>query len=141
MKYLYIRLLSIILMIFVLIVPVLAQEVNTARKKSNFLIEGKVKDVATGEPLPFANISIKGTTSGTSSNVDGRFTLLNIPSDTCMLIISNIGYQTYYLRLTPQTKLNNIIIQLSSISNQLDEVVVTAEPDGAFQTNQKISMI
>jgi ferric enterobactin receptor len=141
MKYLYIRLLSIILMIFVLIVPVLAQEVNTARKKSNFLIEGKVKDVATGEPLPFANISIKGTTSGTSSNVDGRFTLLNIPSDTCMLIISNIGYQTYYLRLTPQTKLNNIIIQLSSISNQLDEVVVTGEPDGAFQTNQKISMI
>ena len=122
---------------------IFAQELNdvSKSKKSNFLLEGRIRDEATGEPIPFANVSIAGTKSGTSSNVDGHFTLVNVPSDTCTLIISNIGYQTYYLLLTLQTKIDQLVIHLSASSKQLDEVVVTGEYEETFQSNQKISMI
>ena len=110
-------------------------------KKNKFLLEGSIRDEATGEPLPFANVSIAGTKFGTSSNVDGHFTLVDIPSDTCTLIFSNIGYQTHYLRLTPQTKLNQLVVHLSASSKQLDEVVIKGEHEGTFQSNQKISMV
>lgn len=117
-----------------------SSEVGKSRKH-NFVLEGKVSDEATGEPLPFVSIIIKGTKIGTSTNVDGHFTLLHVPSDTCTVVISNIGYQTRYFSLTDQTKLDNLVFQLSAMSNQLDEVVVTGEFEGAFQSNQKISMI
>lgn len=121
----------------------IAQEKNISgkSKSSDLLLEGKIVDGATGEPLPFASILVRGTRSGTSSNVDGRFTLFNIPSDTCTLVVTNVGYQTNYFQLTPAIKRTNVVIQLATISNQLTEVIVTGESDAAFQAGQKISMI
>jgi hypothetical protein len=140
MKHLY---LIVLLFIFAYANRAFCQRSNEVgkTKRPYFILEGKVIDKSTGEPLPFANITIMGTNVGTSSNVDGHFTFLNVPSDTCTLLVSNIGYQTLSLRLTPETKLDNLVLQLSATSNQLDEVVVTGEREGAFQSNQKISMI
>ena len=42
-------------------------------------IQGFVRDVATGEPLVGANISIRGTSQGAATNADGFFNILNVP--------------------------------------------------------------
>ena len=44
-------------------------------------ISGVVKDKESGETLPFANVFIKDTNIGTTTNGDGFFTLFNVPSE------------------------------------------------------------
>ena len=45
-------------------------------------LSGKVVEARSGEPLSYANIIIKSKRSGTTTNVDGFFTLFGIPTDT-----------------------------------------------------------
>ena len=55
-------------------------------------ISGVVFDDETNEPIPFVNIWIQGTTIGTTSNIDGKFTL---HTDSCTTIsFSSVGYVT-----------------------------------------------
>jgi len=54
-------------------------------------IRGQVIDAETGKPLPGTNILIKGTTIGTVSNMEGRYSL-QLPEDAKTLVISFIGY-------------------------------------------------
>ena len=61
--------------------------------RQNFTIKGVIKDQNTGETLPFANIMVNGSTNGTTSNIDGFFTLFEVPDDTTVLDISYIGYR------------------------------------------------
>ncbi|MDR0431262.1 MAG: TonB-dependent receptor [Tannerellaceae bacterium] len=82
------------------------------------LINGIVRD-ASG-PVTGANIVIKGTTMGTVTDIDGRFTLPNVPEN-ATLQISYIGYIPQEIRITNQTTLNII---LEEDSQTLDELVV-----------------
>jgi TonB-linked SusC/RagA family outer membrane protein len=54
-------------------------------------VTGIVSDAATGEPLPGVNVVLKGTTIGTTTGVDGDFSL-NVPDESTILIFSFIGY-------------------------------------------------
>jgi hypothetical protein len=56
-------------------------------------IAGKVIDAATGAGLTDAGIQIVGTTVGTMSGVDGRFTIARVPSGTVTITVRRIGYQ------------------------------------------------
>ena len=82
-------------------------------------------DENTGETLPYADILIKGTTSGTNTNLDGYFTLFKVPSDTTLLEISYVGYQTSLVRLTPETDISNLKITLNAAGTQLAEILVS----------------
>ena len=42
-------------------------------------ISGNVIDASTGEGLPFANVFINGTGMGAATDIDGHFTILNVP--------------------------------------------------------------
>ena len=53
---------------------------------------GKVLD-STGESVIGASVLVKGTTSGTITDIDGNFKLDNVPSN-ATLVVSYIGYQT-----------------------------------------------
>jgi ferric enterobactin receptor len=110
-------------------------------KKKNFSLKGTIKDKTSGEPLPFVSVAIQGTTQGSSSNVDGYFSLLNVPNDTVGLMISYIGYKTKHFFLTPKLDLSNFIIELEPQSQQLDELVVTAEHEELLRANEKVSML
>lgn len=99
---------------------------NVAPSRKDFNVSGVVKDKKTGETLPFSNVLIKGTTNGVTTNIDGYFTLFNVPSDTSLLEISYIGYQVKQFRLTPETDINLIEILLEDFGVQLEEVVVKA---------------
>lgn len=56
-------------------------------------VKGTVTDAQTDEPLPGANVVLKGTTTGTSTDENGKYELV-IPSTDDTLVVSYIGYQT-----------------------------------------------
>ena len=56
-------------------------------------IKGSVSDIS-GLPLPGANIQLKNTNYGTTSNIDGEFEFLNVPEGYYTLTVSYIGYES-----------------------------------------------
>lgn len=73
-----------------------------------------------GTPLPGVAIVMKGTTIGTATNFDGKFSL-NIPKGATTLVISSIGYITQEIAITNKQYLKII---LKEDVQQLDDVVV-----------------
>ena len=65
-------------------------------------ISGIVKDKESGETLPFANVFVKDTNIGTTTNADGFFTLFDIPSETSTIQVQYLGYKVETLVLTPE---------------------------------------
>ncbi|HLU94436.1 MAG TPA: SusC/RagA family TonB-linked outer membrane protein [Membranihabitans sp.] len=84
-----------------------------------FDISGQVVDEK-GEPLIGVNIQIKGTNSGTSSDLDGGFVLEDV-DENAVLVVSYIGYLTQEVSVGGRT---SISITMISDSQLLDEVVV-----------------
>lgn len=88
----------------------------TQQKKA---INGVVFDGAMNEPLIGANVVVKGTTNGTVTDLDGKFTLEANPND--ILVISSIGFKTLEIKASEAAKGK---ITLNEDSQALDEVVV-----------------
>ena len=82
-------------------------------------ISGKVLDEA-GAGLPGASVLIKGTSTGTVTDMDGNFSISAASSD--VLVVSFIGYQTKEVTVGGQT---SIEVSLEIDAEQLEEVVVT----------------
>lgn len=83
-------------------------------------ITGKVADKNSQEPVIGASVLVEGTTKGAITDVDGRFTLSNVPSKG-NLVVSYIGYATQTLSINGKT---NFTIALVEDTETLDEVVV-----------------
>lgn len=83
-------------------------------------VRGTVLDEM-GEPVPGANVVIKGTSNGTITNLDGAFSLSAKDND--VLVISFIGYKNVEVSLVGKRDLR---ITLEPEAEQLNEVVVTA---------------
>lgn len=94
--------------------------------KQDFTVKGTVRDENSGETLPFASLVVKGTNNGSDTNVDGYFTLFNVPNDTAVLEVIYLGYHTAYYRLQPGMDMENLQISMQDMSQQLVEVLVTA---------------
>ncbi|NJO87788.1 MAG: TonB-dependent receptor [Chloroflexia bacterium] len=95
--------------------------------QSNGSIKGKLKG-EDGEPISFANIQIKGSDKGTSSDTKGEFKLDNIAAGEYVLIISAIGYEKAEQPITVkvgETNSVNIVCKTSAL--ELQSVTVTAE--------------
>lgn len=58
-------------------------------------ISGTIRNSATLEPLPYANIVIKGTYLGGTSNVDGYYYLSGLSHDSLQVVCSYMGYNTF----------------------------------------------
>ncbi len=84
-------------------------------------ISGTVVD-ANGEPIIGASILVNGTTNGTITDFDGKFSLENVPED-ATLNVSYIGYKTKTLAAM-DPKLSQLV--LKEDTEVLEEVVVTA---------------
>lgn len=94
---------------------VLCTTVVFAQQKT---IKGIVVD-ATGEPLIGVNVSVKGTTIGIITDIDGKYTL-EVPTN-ATLVFSYIGYRTQELSVGNQTTIN---ITMQEDTQNIDEVVV-----------------
>lgn len=109
-------------------------------------IRGSVFDAETGESLVGVTVLIKGTTTGTTTDLDGKFSI-EMPLGTYDIQISYISYQTLSIEKV-QVKngevslLNDLKLQTSSM--QLQTVVVTAQSirttESALQTMKKKSV-
>lgn len=81
-------------------------------------VTGKVSD-ETGTPVPGATIILKGTSTGTVSDMDGKFSI-NIPLTSKTLVISFIGLKTQEIQLGVQTSLG---ITMVAETIGIDEVI------------------
>lgn len=73
-----------------------------------------------GETIIGANVMVKGTTNGSITNLDGRFTLNNVPEG-AVLVVSYIGYKEQTIKVGNQ---KDFSIKLQEDSELIDEVVV-----------------
>jgi hypothetical protein len=86
-------------------------------------VTGSVRDAATGERLAAANVRIPGTSRGTITNTDGRFSLLAQEEEN-RLIISMLGYRTDTLEVPSGRSLD---VRLTPAAIEMAEVVVSSE--------------
>jgi len=82
-------------------------------------ITGKVTD-ENGEPLPGVNIIIKGTTTGTITNLNGTYTI-QVDDPDAVLVFSFVGYSSQEIAVAEQTTID---VTMTSDILGLDEVVV-----------------
>ena len=82
---------------------------------------GTVISEEDGLPVVGASVLVKGTTTGTVTDMDGKFVLENIPSSAKTLMISFIGMKTVEVGVAPQ-----LTVYLKTDSETLDEVMVVA---------------
>ncbi len=83
-------------------------------------ITGKVISAEDGEPIIGASVMVKGTQTGTVTDVRGQFTI-SVPANANTLWISYVGMRTQEVEVR-----NNITVRLETDTRSLDEVVVTA---------------
>jgi len=75
-----------------------------------------------GELLPGVSVVVKGTTNGVTTDFDGNYSI-TVPNSSSVLVFSYIGMETKEVSVGNQTTIN---VTLSTSSEELDEVVVTA---------------
>jgi TonB-linked SusC/RagA family outer membrane protein len=85
-------------------------------------VTGKVTDSQTGEPLPGAKVTVKSSTIGAITDVNGNFSI-EVPSSNAILEISFIGYKVETIELKGQSFVS---IPMTLDTKRLDEVIVTA---------------
>jgi TonB-linked SusC/RagA family outer membrane protein len=84
------------------------------------IITGTVTDDATNESLPGVNVRVEGTTIGTTTDINGQYTI-EVPNAEAILVYSFIGYLTQNIQVAGQTVID---VKLVSAVETLEEVVV-----------------
>src|SRR5690606_18743129 len=83
-------------------------------------VSGRVTSAEDGEPMPGVNVVLKGTTTGTVTDVDGNYRL-SVPSGSPVLVFSFIGFETQEVPVGARAVID---VTLNSDVSQLQEVVV-----------------
>jgi TonB-dependent receptor len=98
---------------------------------TNGRITGEVVDNQTGDALPGANLVLKGTSMGASSDLNGRYVISNVPAGTYTLVVTYIGYNSVELpiRLTFDKDVNQKV-EMTGVTISGQEVTVTAQAVG-----------
>ena len=83
-------------------------------------VTGKVTD-ANSQPVLGATVSVKGTTTGTSTDAQGNFTIA-VPNGKNVLLVSNVGYEIREVTLKGD---NSVNVSLTPSTTTLNDVLVT----------------
>ncbi len=98
-----------------LLVALIAMSVSAQRK-----VDGQISDRSTGESLVGATVVLKGSNKGTTSSIDGTFSIA-APSESSVLIVTYTGYETQEVTVGSQAKIS---IQMVPSATLVEEVVV-----------------
>ncbi len=104
--------------VFLTLILALVVQISFAQGK---VITGVVTEAGTGEPLPGVNVVVKGTTAGTATDFDGKYTIKAKKGQ--VLVFSYVGYNTVEKTVGDSNVIN---VELKE-GNSLSEVVVTAQ--------------
>lgn len=101
--------------------PAVPDVLDLIREKPPVTITGQVKD-ANGATLPGVSIKVKGTALGTTTDLDGKYSI-TVPDNSGILVFSYIGFVSQEVPLNNRTSIN---VTLEVGNTALNEVVVTA---------------
>jgi hypothetical protein len=88
-------------------------------------VSGTITDES-GQPVPFANIYVKGTSRGTATNIEGNYNF-KLTRGAYVLVFQHVGYKTVEEPFQINSENLQINVTLKSDTYQLDEVVVTSD--------------
>ena len=106
-------------------------------------VKGKITDKEfNNEPLPYATVLIKGTTTGTSSNEEGIYEFTDLAVGSYTLVFSFVGYETQEIKVdVVADKVTVINVPLGVSAASLGEVLITTttrkESEAALLLDQK----
>ena len=127
--------------LFFLVIMMFSSLVFSQEKGS---IVGKITDKEfNDEPLPFANVLIKGTTKGATTDIDGLFKIDGLDPGTYVVVVSYIGYKTLEIpevkvEAGKVTEVNTGLSQNAEELTAVDIVVTTSrESETALRLTQK----
>jgi TonB-dependent SusC/RagA subfamily outer membrane receptor len=95
-------------------------EVSAVPRASQHQVTGRVTDATTGAPVAGVQIAVRGTTTGTISNQDGRY-ILQAPSADATLVFTSIGYAPLEVLIEGRSVLD---VELTPHATELEELVV-----------------
>ena len=87
-------------------------------------ISGTIMDGEFNEPMAFANVLIKNTTKGTTSDFDGKYTV-DIEPGLYTVVFSYIGYQTIEISDVVVVANDDVIVNVTLNTNSLENVIIT----------------
>lgn len=102
-----------------LFLTTLAVMLATVAYAQELTITGNVIDGSTGEPVPFASVHVKGTMTGTNTDIDGAYTIT--ASADGVLVFSSIGYMAVEVPVAGKAQIN---CELPVDSEMLENAVV-----------------
>lgn len=94
-------------------------------------LRGVVFDTSTGERLPGANVSLEGTSKGSSTDIEGVFTFRNLEPGTVSLIVSYIGYEDETIEVTLEPgERTEVEVNLTDRYTELEGIVISGYRSG-----------
>ncbi len=105
--------------------------VTTGIQRQEVMVTGTVTSVEDGSPLPGVNIAIKGTTRGTTTDINGKYTI-QVPDSSAVLVFSFMGYIPEEIAVGTKS-----VIDVAMILDiqRLNEIVVVA-----YGTQKKVTL-
>jgi CarboxypepD_reg-like domain/TonB-dependent Receptor Plug Domain len=101
------------------------------------IVRGNVYDKANGQPVPFANVILRGTSAGSTTDLNGFFQINNAPVGEQTLFVSFIGYDSIELKVAITE--GGIVYKsfyLTEAAKSLETVEVSAKKETARTTAQ-----
>jgi hypothetical protein len=105
-------------------------------KAQQTIVQGKVIDANSGDPIPFVNVVFKGTTTGATTDFDGNFSIKTL-AIVDSVVASYIGYKPRTKAIKSGIK-QTVNFQLAEDVVNLEEVVVKAGENPAWQVLRKV---
>jgi hypothetical protein len=103
----------------------------------NEILQGKLLDEATGEPLAYASVYFNNTTIGTQSDLNGRFTVpfigLNVD-----LVVSYVGYETINFKIAERYAQQILVFKVRPKANDITGVSVVSKRSKTWYKNLEV---
>ena len=106
-------------------------------------IRGFVYDKTTGEPIAYGNVILKGTTTGTTTDINGYFVFSKVKAGTQVIKVSFIGYETAEHTVEVEKgKVASIKVELKPSSTELAIVEVSGKREAVrLESNVSVEKI
>ncbi|MCZ4410378.1 TonB-dependent receptor [Cryomorphaceae bacterium 1068] len=110
--------------------------------ETSFPLSGIIRDELTSESLPFASVRIANTNQSTTANSEGRYTLLEVPSDTSIILVSYIGYEKPAVMVGRSAALSGKLnFDLKRKLKNLPSVQISARGKNLLEIDENISQL
>lgn len=108
----------------------------------SFALSGIIRDDLTGESLPYATVRIANSSRSTTANSEGRYTLLETPSDSSVVLVSYIGYEKYVKVVGKEAATSGILhFDLKRKLRYLPSVQISARGKNLLEIDENISQL